>query len=113
MFKGGCGMASTGTLCISIIILIIVIILIVMVCYNYNQTQNTQTTQPYIQRPGLAAAAAYKYKNNFAKGRRRAKEKFATASCAGKPDNSPCDRYGHGNSYCMGGICDMTPGDVF
>ena len=58
-------MQSTGTLCISIIILIIVIILIVMVCYNYNQTQNTQTTQPYIQNPGLVAAAIYNRKNNF------------------------------------------------
>ena len=55
-------MQSTGTLCISIIILIIVIILIVMVCYNYN---NTPTTQPYIQNPGLVAAAIYNRKNNF------------------------------------------------
>jgi hypothetical protein len=101
MFKGGCDMANTGTLCISIIILVIVIILIVMVCYNYNQTQ---TTQPYIQNPGLAAAAAYRYKNNFAKGRRRAKGNFGNPTCAPNTVVAKCNTNGQAG-ICAFGDC--------
>ena len=74
-----------------------------MVCYNYNQTQNTQTTQPYIQQPGLAAAA-YRYKNNFAIG---------SNACIGKPNGTGCNVYGHGNSTCYEGFCVVPPGDFF
>jgi hypothetical protein len=108
MFKSGCGMANTGTLCISIIILVIVIILIVMVCYNYNQTQNTQTTQPYIQNPGLAAA--YRYKNNFAKGRRRAKQRFGNATCAPNTVGLQCNTNGKGGT-CALGVCVPPPSE--
>lgn len=103
MFKGGCGMASTGTLCISIIILIIVIILIVMVCYNYNQTQNTQTTQPYIQQPGLAAAAAYKYKNNFVQCGDDNMEN-GSIQCCGKKNGHSCT-HNQCTGVCSFGYC--------
>lgn len=56
---------NIASLFISIIILIIVIILIIMVIYYYNNNSNssTNTIFPNIQNPKLAAAAAYKYKN--------------------------------------------------
>lgn len=84
-----------ASLIISIIILIIVIILIIIVCVNYN---NSNQSQPILKNPGLAAAVAYKYKNNFCGW-------GGTSKCDCKEDGTPCSGEGGYGSTCMGGLC--------
>ena len=101
---------NLASLIISIIILIIVIVLIIIVCCGYNNNNNNNN-QPYVQNPqaaALAAALAYKQKNNYFNPPGNCSPnwytpKYGSSQCCGVSDCVPCNA--DGGTKCQDGYC--------